>query len=266
MRLGYTVDAVPVGLLGLNLKSGTMSKRNSPTQYGGPLTPSEAALGMDAATRNARGLLSDAELLMQNGRRQRATALAILSIEEAGKIEILRELLLARNEKELKDSWRRYRSHTKKNVLWLLPQLVSAGARKLEDLRPLYDGSADHGRLLNSVKQLALYSDALGECHWSVPEEVVDQNLAEQIISTGKLLVGVAGGAFTTEGELEIWVKHMRPVWKGEMGEMKKALLACYAEAEAKGVLRGKATEFEMLKFVYEDPSTQPVSPYDRIP
>jgi len=232
-----------------------MDKTKGLTQYHGPLTPAQAATGIQAAIQNACDLLSDAELLLENKRWQRAAALAILSIEEMGKVEILRSLLLARDERELKESWIRYRSHTKKNVLWIFPQLVANGARKLEHFRPAYDESSDHAKLLDSVKQLAFYSDACGKCHWSVPREVVDQALAEGMAKTAKLLVGVSSHAFTTVAELQIWCKHMRPVCRGDMDEMKKGLLACYAEAEAKGVLQGESTEFDMLKFLYEDPT-----------
>ncbi|MGM0985309.1 MAG: AbiV family abortive infection protein, partial [Pseudomonadota bacterium] len=50
-----------------------------------------------------------------------ANSLATLSIEESGKVSILRAMSLARDEKELKEEWRRYRSHTNKNVQWILP-------------------------------------------------------------------------------------------------------------------------------------------------
>jgi AbiV family abortive infection protein len=230
-----------------------MDRTKGLTQYHGPLTPAQAAAGMRAAIENAGHLLSDAEFLLENKRWQRAAALAILSIEEMGKVPVLRGLLLARDERELRESWIQYRSHTKKNVLWVVPQLVTRGARKLEHFRPAYDESSDHAKLLDSVKQLAFYSDACGKCHWSVPRKVVDSALAEEMVRAAKLLVGAGHNAFTTEAELEIWCKHMRPVWKTDMNEMNRGLLACYAEAEAKGVLQGKFTEFDMFKFLYED-------------
>ena len=56
--------------------------------------------------------------------------------------------------------------------------------------------------------------------------------------------------AMTSAAELALWVKHMKPVWKGDMAEMKSALIACYTEARELGLLRGKETEAEMVKFV----------------
>jgi AbiV family abortive infection protein len=230
-----------------------MDKTKGLTQYHGPLTPAQAAAGIGAAIQNAGELLSDAELLLENKRWQRAAALAILSMEEMGKVPVLRGLLLARDERELRESWIQYRTHTKKNVLWIVPQLVAGGARKLEHFRPAYDESSHQAKLLDSVKQLAFYSDACGRCHWSLPREVVDSALAEEMVKTAKLLVGSGHHAFTTEAELQIWCKHMRPVWKTNMNEMNRGLLACYAEGEAKGVLQAKFTEFDMFNFLYDD-------------
>src|SRR5690348_7782006 len=105
------------------------------TQYFGSLSPAQAAKGIEAAMKNATALASDALLLLRNGRWPRATAMAVLAIEEAGKPSILRAILLARNEKELREEWKNYRSHSMKNIMWILPDLVRKGARHLEELR-----------------------------------------------------------------------------------------------------------------------------------
>ena len=224
-------------------------------QYTGPLSTAQAAAGIEAALRNASALLADAELLLKYQRWQRSTALSILAIEESGKVGIFRGLLLARNEKELKDEWRSYRSHSAKNVAHMLPAFVAGGARQLEDFRPIYDKSSDYGHKSDALKQLAFYSDALGdECHWSSPGESVSPELANSTFKIAKLIVERDPGGFTSEAELDIWVKHMRPVWKKETNQIKKALLACYAEARAKGVLRGKYDEDSHLRFLFGDP------------
>lgn len=61
----------------------------------------------------------------------------------------------------------------------------------------------------------------------------------------------------TSEEELTLWVKHLRPVWKGPMSKMKKALAACYVEAEAHGVLQGNHTAEEMLSFLFGDTASK---------
>ena len=89
--------------------------------YRGRLTPAEIATGMNAAAKNARRLSEDAESLLAAGRFPTAASLATLAIEEAGKVSILRELALAQSDAEALEVWRSYRSHSRKNVAWLLP-------------------------------------------------------------------------------------------------------------------------------------------------
>lgn len=56
----------------------------------------------------------------------------------------------------------------------------------------------------------------------------------------------------TSEAELQLWVKYLQPVWKQDMADMKKALLACYAEAHELGVLQGGTSPSEMVKFILQ--------------
>ena len=107
-----------------------MSKAPS-HQYRGPLSPAQAAEGMNAAIRNAQRLADDAGLLLNAARLPSAAAMATLSIEESGKQSILRELATVTSPDELKAAWRRYRDHRSKNGSWILPHLVYHGARQL---------------------------------------------------------------------------------------------------------------------------------------
>jgi AbiV family abortive infection protein len=197
----------------------------------------------------------DAELLLRNERWERAAALAILAIEEAGKVAILRSILLARSETELQGEWRAYRSHTKKNVSWIFLKLVEMGARKLEDFRPIFDTGSDHGKIIDALKQECFYSHVADEGEWFSPDQRIDSEMAKSMFTVARLLVKEGPSPMTTEAELELWVKHLGPVWKGPMTDMKKALAACYAEAEAKGVLQGTrdTTMAGMLSFLSED-------------
>src|SRR5947209_4613018 len=116
-----------------------MEKKKVISQYVGPVTVEQAAEGISVALSNARSLVADAELLARHERWARAASLAILAIEEAGKVPLIRALLLARNQAERRDDWRAYRSHTKKSVLSILPDLIKRGARFLDDLSPVMD-------------------------------------------------------------------------------------------------------------------------------
>jgi AbiV family abortive infection protein len=202
-------------------------------QYKGQLSASQVAEGMNAASRNAKRLSEDAELLLEKERYPSAASLAILSIEESGKLSILRELTLARNEKELKEAWKGYRSHTKKNVTWVLPDLVKAGARKLEDFRPIFEEDAEHPYVLDYIKQIGFYTDCLGDAHWSIPEEIVDKGLAKMLVGLSKIF---ASNKEITEKEIELWIKHLGPVWKKNMAWMKHALENWYDEMQESGL------------------------------
>ena len=120
-----------------------MTKRKLDS-YKGKLSVDQVVAGINAAIQNAKRLSEDASLLIEAGRFPSAASLAILSIEESGKISILRSLALAKSDEDIADAWRDYRSHTKKNVTWLLPQLTEQGARKLDDFKPLFEESSDH--------------------------------------------------------------------------------------------------------------------------
>ena len=54
----------------------------------------------------------------------------------------------------------------------------------------------------------------------------------------------------TTPKEIELWIKHIGPVWKGNIGWMKKALINWWTEMQELGL----ATEGdnEMEKFVHK--------------
>lgn len=220
-------------------------------QYVGTLTPSQAASGIAAACETARALTRDSELLLEHGRWARATALAILVIEESGKPAILRSLLLARNDAERKGEWRNYRTHTAKSVLARMQQLVSGGARDLDDFAPLFAEYNEHSHTLDALKQISFYSEAAGaSCNWSMPSKVIPESLARGMVALAKVMVDSAE-PLSSEAELELFVRHVGPVWKGPMHEMKQALALCYAEAEAAGVLRGKHSAREMTRFLF---------------
>jgi AbiV family abortive infection protein len=69
--------------------------------YTGKLNPEQIAEGINVAAHNALRLSEDAQILFNATRYPSATAFAILSIEESGKIPILRSLLLLKQIKKL---------------------------------------------------------------------------------------------------------------------------------------------------------------------
>ena len=98
------------------------------SQYGGRLTPAQIADGMNAAVRNARRLANDARTLLDLERYPTAASIAVLPIEESGKVSILRHFAMARDLPSCRKIWREYRNHRSKNAAWILPDLVAGGA------------------------------------------------------------------------------------------------------------------------------------------
>jgi AbiV family abortive infection protein len=215
-------------------------------QYNQELTAENAAKGIAFALENAKALLRDAILLYKNSRYERATALAILAIEEAGKPAILHMILLEDDPKRLKKGWQDYRKHTSKNTNWIVPALIKKGARHIEEMRRTVDDKSSHRQMLDNLKQLAFYSDVFSNCKWSIPKNVIDKELSEAILSIAEMMTDKEKSGMTSEEQLKLWVKHLKPVWNGNMVEMKQALVNCYQEAEQLGLLeKGSATQME---------------------
>jgi AbiV family abortive infection protein len=215
-------------------------------QYRGLLSPAEVADGMNAAHSNAQRLVADAELLLRENRPASSLALSILSIEESGKVSILRGLAVAQSENEVLPIWKEYRSHVAKNRLWPLIDLYLCGARKLDDFNELFKKDADHPFLLDMLKQIALYSDCLGNRHWSIPAEVVDGPLASHLLQVAKAL---AGKEVISQREIELWVQYS-PTKQPTKELMEKAVSDWYAAMQSEGL---KPTgENEMEQFIVD--------------
>lgn len=210
-------------------------------QWKNTLSTNEIADGMNFAQENANRLLNDAEKLFEIGSYPTAYSLAVLAIEEAGKISILRELAVARDGKEVKDAWKGYRTHTKKNVMYLLPFFVANGCKKLTDLGGLYSDKNNYPLLLDDLKQVGLYTDCLGEKHWSVPSQVIDKEAAEDILKVARSL---CKSQTYTQKEVELWIKHIKPVWKCSMPEMQVALKAWFHEMVDEGLAKESSISF----------------------
>lgn len=202
-------------------------------QYRGRLNPLKIAEGINAAASNARRLAEDARLLLDNRRFPTAASLAILSIEESGKTSILRRLSVAESDQEVKDCWSEYRSHTKKNVMGALYDELARGARKLDEFLGMFREDAKYPRVLDQVKQIGFYTDCLGKAHWSEPAVMVDEALAKQLVTIAESL---AKSKEVSPREIELWVKHLGPVWNKDPGWMRKALENWYEDMQQHGL------------------------------
>ena len=201
--------------------------------YRGSLSVDSIVAGMNAAKANATRLVEDAQILLSAGRFPTSASLAALSIEESGKVSILRQLAISISPEEVASLWKDYRSHTSKNVQWILLDLVRGGARKLDEFRSIFDNNSDHPYILDQVKQLGLYTDCLGDCHWSIPANVIDESLAQDLVNIAILL---AGKCEVTVKEIELWREYVGAASKGDHIAMKDALSSWYAAMQKCGL------------------------------
>jgi AbiV family abortive infection protein len=202
--------------------------------YTGGLSLESIAKGMNLALENSARLAADAEILFAAGRYPTAASLAALSIEESGKVGILRMMSVIRDPKALKEKWREYRTHSKKNVAWIMGDLVSNGARKLDDFHRVFDPLSDHADLLDTLKQLGFYTDCLGaRGNWSSPEDIVTEALALKLVEMAKIM---ARKETHTLRELELWQEHIGPVQDRPLDWMKQALIKWYAAMQEEGL------------------------------
>lgn len=219
-------------------------------QYNQRLTANKAAEGIKVIMENSQSLLSDAILLFENNRFERAFTLSILSIEESGKIAILRSILLEDNQKELNKLWKNFRTHSEKNWGLSFLNIPIDESTKLEDFKSLFENTNNQGQEFDNLKQLSIYTELFKNSNWHSPKNIISKSLARNTLNTTKLFVNDSLSAMTTEPELELWIKHLKPVWKGELTSMKQALKNCYKEAEQLGVLAGSRTADELIKFI----------------
>ena len=209
-----------------------------------PLTAAKIAEGMSRALQNATRLAEDANSLLKIGRAPSAVSLAILSIEESGKVSILRQMAIATGEKEWLQLWKAYRSHTKKNTLWIFGGLVQKDARTLDELRPLVDPGSDHPDILDQMKQLCTYTDCFTKAKWSSPEEIDVEALAPYLVKMAQIL-----GRYkeVTAEEIELWRKHLLPVKDAAMNAQKQAVAAWFHEMKLLGLSEASPEEVEIF-------------------
>ena len=221
----------------------THPKRLSP--FRGRLSADELAHGiMNIANANAQRLAEDAQTLITAGRIPTAASLAALSIEESGKVSVFRQLATSTTDADVKAAWKSYRTHTRKNAQWLLPELALKGARKLDDLSPLFGEDADHPFILDNLKQLGFYTDCLENKKWSIPQEAIDEKLARGLVQTAKLLVGKR---HVTVKEIELWIEHLGPIPKGDLMASKTALAKWYSAMQDAGLYEPGVNRMEQF-------------------
>jgi AbiV family abortive infection protein len=190
-------------------------------QYRGELDARQIAAGMNAAEQNAARLLADAELLLAAARYPTAASVAILSIEEARKVSILRRMATCRDDAERQQVWSEYRSDRSRNRHSVMPSVCAEG--HLEDLRRAVNAPAEPLATIVILKHLGFHTDCLGHVDWSEPQSAVGQHIAEQFVGIARLAAAGSGERHTAK-EIELWSAHIGPVKDKPVEWLKTAL------------------------------------------
>ncbi len=212
----------------------------SSKQYSGPITPKQASEMSIAVVNNANSLVNDADLLLENSSFSRVAALAILAIEELGKIGLIRHILMADAGSDLKKRWKDYRTHTQKNYLWVLPMLLKKTTKPYEIYEALTKIDPRMNKNLDCYKQLCFYTDMYDEGVLSSPSEI-SADIARSLLLVAKNLLdpmmASQNKGLLSEKFMGIMVKHMKPAKGASLAEVKKAELNWFAEADELGLI-----------------------------
>lgn len=184
------------------------------TLYQAALSPSDVVAGMNAALRNARRLVSDAELLLSAGRWPTAASLAILSMEEAGKIVVLRRMAITSHPAGLKAAWKDYRSHQAKLKG---PIGINPEGKSMADPTVLATAVQEHAQLvagLDVLKQSGFYTDCIpsdkGQPIWEEPARKITEEQARELVACARLVTPKSDVSLR---DVELFVEHLGPVW-----------------------------------------------------
>jgi len=141
---------------------------------GKPLDEKQIAIGMHLCYMNAIALVDDSRLLKENGRHARAFSLAILALEELGKIPLILNMILYRvdDANAWQEFWRKFNSHQTKLEVW-----STYGKLFLRVLNRDYETEFPAGvePLLDKLKQLGFYVNFFSD-QFVFPEDFAKDN------------------------------------------------------------------------------------------
>jgi len=139
------------------------------------LTNRQKILGSQHCFENAKALLEEGEILLQNSKWARSAALFILGIEEISKIELIGQTFFYKTIQDWKDFKNKFTHHSTKlelaDIILLQLRYKTGGISKLEEeLKEI-----KKGRNLNIGKQKCFYVGISTERSWEVPSKVVTE-------------------------------------------------------------------------------------------
>ncbi|MGN6381394.1 MAG: AbiV family abortive infection protein [Dyella sp.] len=189
---------------------------------------------MQHAVSNGLRLLEDARILRAGGRYPSATALALLAIEEFGKVSAIRAVFIAQNAEELRSSWRNFRSHKAKNVMWPASEMDWSKSEVLRNVFSLSNPKSPLPEFGDLVKQLSLYVDLLASGEWWVPERDVHVDLAEKFVASAEYLARIC--AADSKEELELYAEAIKRYPERTLASAEAMLVYHYEQLQEAGL------------------------------
>jgi hypothetical protein len=93
----------------------------------------------------------------------------------------------------------------------------------------MFKEDAEHPYILDRLKQIGFYTDCLGNAQWSIPEDVIGEEIAKMLVTLAKIL---SSNKEISVREIELWIKHLGPVWEKNKRWMQQALENWYQEMQ----------------------------------
>lgn len=196
---------------------------------GQPLDKKQIATGMHLCYINAKALADESRLLKENGYHARALSLAILALEELGKIPLICNMILYRKDdaEAWRKAWKEFQAHRSKLGVWTV-----YGKRLLNMLGKSYESEFPSGiePLADKFKQLGFYVGFF-DGEFMLPKDFAKDNqewfdyflwiLEERIASFDPLHGSLESSESVAEGAVEL----LATVEKSKsMDELKKLL------------------------------------------
>lgn len=214
-------------------------------QHWGSLSAEKVAEGMNAAFRNAQELYDEAEILFKQGRFARAASLAVLSIEEVGKVFLLPLLLTMTNKKHLKLIWKGYRNHKNKNNHVHLQMIKGAPLPLTRHSIPPSQSIDRWSDGMEDLKQIGFYTDCTTTKEWGIPSDTIKEAHAAQVmnIASNSLTKYRGLDSFGSVPFLQIWSRHASGIMDMNEDQKHAAFIAVFDEAEKASLIEPGSRE-----------------------
>lgn len=203
-------------------------------QYSGALNLAQIAAGMNHCQDNAKRLLRSAKALYKIKDYATAVSLAVLAIEEAGKTSILRGMVMAVDDAEMRKGWKEFRSHCQKNGFADLMTCMRSTLR-LDDCRSVVT-KGEKNYKTDDLKQIGFYVDCVGDAVWLIPEETITEEIAVKVLTVAGIVC--RSKTTTTVRELELWKETVGACPQGTLQEQKQQLVLWRRRMEAEGLVK----------------------------